>query len=191
MSGHNKWSQIKRQKGMTDAKRSQIFGKLSKVISMAARKGEKPDTNPELRVAIEKAKTANMPTDNIERAIKKGAGKLEGCSADWRMESVRYEAYGPGGAAIIMEGITDNKNRTTQEIKHLLLKNGASLAQTGAVIWAFDPPEAGKSTAGGKENKWLPKNNIELSEQDAKSLDKLLEELDNHDDIQEIYTNAL
>ena len=179
MSGHSKWSQIKRQKGVTDAKRSQIFGKLSKIISLAARKGEKPDANPELRAAVEKAKEANMPADNIERAIKKGAGKLDGA----QLESVRYEAYGPGGAAIIIEGITDNKNRTTQEIKHLLSKNGANLAQAGAVIWAFDPPAGGQS-------KWLPKNSMELNEQDAEALDKLLEELDNHDDIQDVYTNA-
>jgi len=132
--------------------------------------------NPELRVAIEKAKEANMPADNIERAIKKGAGKLEGA----QLENVRYEAYGPGGTAIVIEGITDNKNRTTQEIKHLLSKNGANLAQTGAVIWAFE----------NKEGKYIPKNTIELSEQDAEALDKLLEELDNHDDIQDIYTNA-
>ena len=145
--------------------------------------------NPELRVAVEKAKTANMPADNIERAIKKGAGKLEGA----QLESVRYEAYGPGGTAIIMEGITDNKNRTTQEIKHLLSKNGANLAQAGAVTWAFgqakDRPsfsDEGRSFAPA----WLPKNTMELSEQDAEALDKLLEELDNHDDIQEIYTNA-
>lgn len=177
MSGHSKWSQIKRQKGVTDAKRSQIFGKISKNISLAARKGEKPDMNLELRAAIEKAKEANMPADNIERAIKKGTGKLEGA----QLEGVRYETYGPGGAAIIMEGITDNKNRTTQEIKHLLLKSGASLAQTGSVVWAFE-------NEGGK---WLPKSALELSGQDAEALDKLLEELDNHDDIQDIYTNAL
>lgn len=176
MSGHSKWSQIKRQKGVTDAKRSQIFGKLSKTISLAARKGENPDMNPELRAAIEKAKEANMPADNIGRAIKKGAGKLEGA----QLEGVRYEAYGPGSAAIIIEGITDNKNRTTQEIKHLLSKNGASLAQTGSVIWAFE----------SKGGKWLPKTTTEINEQDAELLDKLLEELDNHDDIQDIYTNA-
>jgi len=176
MSGHSKWSQIKRQKGVTDAKRSQIFGKLGKSISLAARKGEKPDMNPELRAAVEKAKEANMPADNIERAIKKGAGKLEGA----QLESVCYEAYGPGGAAIIIEGITDNKNRTTQEIKHLLSKNGASLAQAGSVIWSFE----------NKKGKFIPKHAVELSEQEAGSLDKLLEELDNHDDMQDIYTNA-
>ncbi|MCK9379364.1 MAG: YebC/PmpR family DNA-binding transcriptional regulator [Candidatus Moranbacteria bacterium] len=189
MSGHSKWSQIKRQKGVTDAKRSQIFGKLSKIISLAARKGEKPDMNPELRVAIEKAKAANMPADNIERAIKKGAGKLEGA----QLENMRYEAYGPGGTAIIMEGITDNKNRTTQEIKHLLSKNGANLAQTGAVTWAFEQAKDRPSLESEGPTfapAWLPKNKLGLSEQDAEALDKLLEELDDHDDIQDIYTNA-
>jgi YebC/PmpR family DNA-binding regulatory protein len=180
MAGHSKWAQIKRQKSATDAKRSQIFGKLSRIISLAAKKGEETENNPELRVAVEKAKEANMPADNIERAIKKGAGKLEGA----QLESVRYEAYGPAGAAIIIEGITDNKNRTTQEIKHILSKNGAGLAQAGSVIWAFDPPSGG-------QGKWSPKHQVELNEQDAEALDKLLEELDNHDDIQEIYTNAI
>lgn len=133
--------------------------------------------NPELRATIEKAKEASMPSDNIERAIKKGSGKIESAV----LENIRFEAYGPGGAAIIIEAITDNKNRTVAEIKHILSKHGANLAQAGAVTWAFE----------NKDGKWLPKSTIELNEQDAESLDKLLEELDNHDDIQEVYTNAL
>ncbi|MBU2263639.1 YebC/PmpR family DNA-binding transcriptional regulator, partial [Patescibacteria group bacterium] len=115
MSGHSKWAQIKRQKAVTDAKKSQVFSKLAKMISVAARKGEDINMNPELRVAIEKAKSMNMPADNIERAIKRGAGKLEGS----QLENVRFEAYGPGGTAIIVEGITDNKNRSVAEIKHI------------------------------------------------------------------------
>jgi len=190
MSGHSKWSQIKRQKGAADIKKSQIFGKLSKTISLAARKGENPNINPDLRAAIEKAKEANMPADNIERAIKRGAGKLKGME----IESVRFEAYGPGGTAIIIEGITDNKNRTTAEIRHILSKNGASLAQVGAVTWAFEQAEdrpSASSEGWSSAPAWRPKHTVELSEQDAKVLDKLLEELKNHDDVQEIYTNAL
>lgn len=181
MSGHSKWQQIKRQKGATDAKKSQAFSKMARIITLSARKGENPDTNPELRVAIEKARAINMPADNIERAIKRGAGKLEGA----QLENFRFEAYGPGGTAIIIEGITDSKNRAIAEIKHILSKHNAKWAETGSVIWAFDPP------AGGKDAKWLPKHTIEISEKDAGDLDKLLEELDDHDDVQEIYTNAL
>lgn len=179
MAGHSKWAQIKRQKGVADVKKSQIFSKMARIIVLATRKGEKPEMNPDLRVAIEKAKAANMPADNIERAIKRGAGKMEGV----QLENVRFETYGPGGTAIIIEGITDNRNRTVAEIKHILSKHGTSLGQTGSVIWAFNPP------AGG-QNEWTPKNKIELNEDDAKKLDELLEELDNHDDVQELFTNA-
>jgi YebC/PmpR family DNA-binding regulatory protein len=176
MAGHSKWSQIKRQKAVTDAKKSQIFSKIARIITLAARKGEKPEMNPDIRVAIEKAKAVNMPSDNIERAIKRGTGKLEGN----QLENVRFEAYGPGGAAIIIEGITDNKNRTVAEIKHILSKNNLSLGQTGSVIWAFEH----------KDGKWEPKHKVELNEIDAQVLDKLLEELDDQEDVQEIYTNA-
>jgi len=177
MSGHSKWSQIKHQKGTADAKKSQVFSKLARVISVAAKKGENPESNAELRAAIEKAKSVNMPADNIERAIKKGAGKTEGN----QLGNARYEAYGPGGSAIIIETITDNKNRTFAEIKHLLSLNGAKLGEQGSVLWAFS----------NNNGKFEPKNTIELSETDAQSLDKLLEALDDHDDVQEIYTNAL
>lgn len=132
--------------------------------------------NPELRVAIDKARAINMPADNIERAIKRGAGKIEGA----QLENFRFEAYGPGGIAIIIEGITDSKNRSVAEIKHLLSKHNAKWAETGSVIWAFEH----------KEGKWLPKHTIEINENDAEEIDKLLEELDDHDDVQEIYTNA-
>lgn len=176
MAGHSKWSQIKRQKALTDIKKSQIFSKIARIITLAARKGEKPEMNPDLRVAIEKAKVVNMPLDNIERAIKKGDGKLDGS----QMENMRFEAYGPGGVAIIIEGVTDNKNRTVAEIKHIFSKNNLSFGQTGSAVWAFEY----------KNNKWESKNKIELNENDAQALDKLLEELDDHDDVQEIYTNA-
>jgi YebC/PmpR family DNA-binding regulatory protein len=178
MSGHSKWSQIKHQKGAADAKKSQVFSKIARTIAIAARKGEDPGMNPELRVAINKAKEANMPADNIEKAIKKGAGKLEGTE----LESFRFEAYGPGGVAIIIEGITDSKNRAVAEIKHILSKHNAKWAESGSVVWAFDQP------AG--EKRWLPKHMVEISESDAEALDKLLEELDDHDDVQEIYNNA-
>ncbi len=176
MSGHSKWSQIKHQKGTADAKKSQVFSKLAKVISLAARKGENPETNFELRAAVEKAKSVNMPADNIERAIKKGSGKTEG----EQLESVRYEVYGPAGVAIIIEAITDNKNRTLAEIKHILSLHEAKLGGQGSVLWAFS----------NNNGKFEPKTKIELSETDADALDKLLEALDDHDDVQEIYTNA-
>ncbi|MCX6731427.1 MAG: YebC/PmpR family DNA-binding transcriptional regulator [Candidatus Parcubacteria bacterium] len=180
MSGHSKWSQIKHQKGAADAKKSQVFSKLARMISVATRKGENPEMNSELRMIVEKAKSINMPLDNIERAIKRGSGKTEGS----QLENVRYEAYGPGGSAIIIEAITDSKNRSLAEIKHLLSLYGAKLGTQGSVLWAFEnknPP------AGG----WEPKTTIELSETDAQILDKLLEALDGHEDVQEIYINAL
>lgn len=188
MAGHSKWSQIKRQKALTDVKKSQIFSKIARIITLAARKGEKPEMNPDLRVAIEKAKAVNMPLDNIERAIKRGAGKLDGS----QLENVRFEAYGPGGVAIIIEGITDNKNRTVAEIKHILSKNNLSFGQTGSAAWAFEyknnkPASTGEPASQGG---WESKNKIELNENDAQALDKLLGELDDHDDVQEIYTNA-
>jgi len=177
MSGHSKWSQIKHQKGMADAKKSQVFSKLARVISVAARKGEKPESNAELRTAIEKAKAVNMPSENIERAIKKGGGKGEG----EHLESARYEAYGPGGSAIIIEAITDSKNRTFAELKHLFSLHNAKLGEPGSVLWAFE----------NKNGKFEPKTTLELSETDVQLLDRLLEALDDHDDVQEVYTNAL
>ncbi|MBI5045604.1 MAG: YebC/PmpR family DNA-binding transcriptional regulator [Candidatus Niyogibacteria bacterium] len=176
MSGHSKWSQIKNKKAVTDIKKGQIFGKLAKIIQLASRKGEDPNTNPDLRAAVEKAKAANMPADNIERAIKKGGGKSGGAT----LESARYEAYGPGGVAIIIEAVTDNKNRTVAEIKHILSEHNAKLAETGSVTWAFEK----------KGNEWFSKMPVALNEKDAKTFDKLMEALDNHDDIQEIYSNA-
>ncbi|MEW5907880.1 MAG: YebC/PmpR family DNA-binding transcriptional regulator [Patescibacteria group bacterium] len=178
MAGHSKWAQIKRQKGAADAKKSQIFSKLARMIAIAVRKGEDPGMNPELRVAIDKAKEANMPADNIERAIKRSTGKLEGV----QLENLKIEAYGPAGIAIIIEAITDNRNRTIAEIKHILSKYGAKWAEPGSVVWSFEP------LAGGKG--WKPKHTIEISEKDAKALDKLLEELDDHDDVNELFTNS-
>jgi len=134
MSGHNKWTQIKRQKGTNDAKKSKIFAKLSKVITVTARNGGDPDSNPALRIAVEKAKQVNMPSDNIEKAIKKGTGELAGGN----IEEVLYEAYGPASIALIIEGATDNNNRTVSEVKHILSQNSGRLGETGSVQWMFD-----------------------------------------------------
>ena len=135
MSGHSKWSTIKRKKGAADAKRGAIFTRLSKDITLAARdSGGNPDMNPSLRLAIKKAKAANMPVANIERAIKKGTGDLPGVKYD----DIIYECYGPNGVAIILECLTDNKKRTVSEIKNILTKSGGNLGESGCVNWMFE-----------------------------------------------------
>ena len=135
MSGHSKWSTIKRKKGAADAKRGAIFTRLSKDITLAARdSGGNPDMNPSLRLAIKKAKAANMPVANIERAIKKGTGDLPGIKYDDNI----YECYGPNGVAIILECLTDNKKRTVSEIKNILTKSGGNLGESGCVNWMFE-----------------------------------------------------
>ncbi|MDY6838148.1 MAG: YebC/PmpR family DNA-binding transcriptional regulator [Thermodesulfobacteriota bacterium] len=135
MSGHSKWSTIKRKKGVTDARRGKVFTKLIKEITVAARfGGGDPDANPRLRTAIATARAENMPKDNIERAIKKGTGELEGAT----YEEVCYEGYGPGGAAVLVESLTDNKNRTVADIRHVFSKSGGSLGEAGCVAWMFD-----------------------------------------------------
>lgn len=175
MAGHSKWAQIKRQKASTDAKRSKLFGKLSRLIALESRRvGGKTDS-PSLRTVIEKAKAANMPAENIERAIRRGAG---GEGED--LAAVLYEAYGPGGVALVIEGLTDNKNRTAAELKHLLGKHGASLAAPGAAVWAFEKTEEG----------FVPRSGVPLSGEDGSRFEKLLEEVEEHDDVQEVYTNA-
>jgi len=177
MAGHNKWTQIKRQKAATDSKKSKVFSKCSKIISLAARKGANPATNFELRTTIEKAKAENMPLDNIERAIAKGSASNDiGC----RLESARYEAYGPGGAAVIIDVITDNKNRAVAEIKHILAEHNGKFAEQGSVLWAFD-------FSGEKPS---PKITVEISLADKEALAKLVGVLSENDDAQEIYTNA-
>jgi YebC/PmpR family DNA-binding regulatory protein len=135
MSGHSKWSTIKRKKGAVDAKRGKIFTKLIREIATAARiGGGDPDSNPRLRLVIDKAKTANMPKDNIQRAIQKGAGGGEGESYD----EIVYEGYGPGGTAILIETLTDNKNRTVSDVRHVLSKNGGNLGASGSVAYLFE-----------------------------------------------------
>ncbi len=134
MSGHSKWASIKHKKGAADAKRGQLFTKLIREITVAAREGGgNPDNNARLRTAIDRARTANMPSDNIEKAIKKGTGELEGVT----YESCLFEAYAPGGVALIVETLTDNKNRTSAEIRNIFSKKGGSLAGAGSVAWMF------------------------------------------------------
>ena len=135
MSGHSKWSTIKRKKGVQDAKRGKIFTTLIKEITVAAKNGGGDESaNPRLRQAILKAKSANMPQDNIKRAIKKGTGDLPGTS----YEEAVYEGYAPGGVAILMEVLTDNKNRTVSDIRHLMTKHGGNLGENGSVSWMFN-----------------------------------------------------
>ncbi|KKS99955.1 MAG: transcriptional regulator [Candidatus Nomurabacteria bacterium GW2011_GWF2_43_8] len=179
MSGHNRWSQIKHKKDITDAKKSKIFSKLVRFISVEAKLSGGKDS-PGLRAAIEKAKKVNMPAENIERAIKKAS------EPGAHMDAITYEAYGPGGVGIIIETLTDSKNRTAQDIKHILTKNGFALGGIGSVTWAFSAQ--GGSASGGK--KWVPKTTIPLSDADLELLDKLVEELEENDDVQDVYTNA-
>ena len=134
MSGHSHWSSIKHQKGVADAKRSQAFSKVTRVIILAAKQGGDPNTNSKLKMAMEQARKVNMPNDNIERAIKKGLGETEGEV----FEEIVLEAYGPSGTALIIECITDNRNRTINEIKSILSQNGSKLASEGSVKWMFD-----------------------------------------------------
>ncbi len=175
MSGHNKWSQIKNKKAVTDSKRSKVFGKLARLITMESKKAEGNLSAPGLRAVIERAKKEYMQSDIIDRAVKKGAGTDAG-----EMHAVLYEAYGPGGCALMIEGLTDNKNRTVAEIKHLLSKRGLALAGQGAAAWAFIKGAEG----------YAPTTTVALSDEDGEALVALLEELDLHDDVQEVYTNA-
>ena len=133
MSGHSKWSKIKRKKEVSDVKKGRLFSKFSKVIEIAAKKGGDSKTNLSLKAAVDQARAENMPLDNIERAIKKGSGRLEGEV----LEEVVYEAYGPGGTALLITAVTSNKNRTVAELKHILSENGASLSGAGSVRWMF------------------------------------------------------
>lgn len=134
MSGHSKWSQIKRQKGRTDIKRSSVFTKLSHVIAQAARDGADPTMNFKLRLAIEKARAANMPNDNIERAVQRGSGTGGALS----LEEIAYEVFGPEGVALIVTALTDNRNRTTNDVRSVLNKYGGTLANSGSVSWMFE-----------------------------------------------------
>ncbi|MFA6253778.1 MAG: YebC/PmpR family DNA-binding transcriptional regulator [Candidatus Paceibacterota bacterium] len=176
MSGHNKWSQIKVKKGAEDAKRSKLFSMLVRGITMEAKKAVGNREAPSLKAAITRAKEANMPLDNIERAIIKGFG-----GGTDSFEEVIYEAYGPAGVALIVVGITDNKNRTTPEIKHLLSQNGGNLGGAGSTTWAFLKQNDGNFVA---------QNTLPLPPEDKDKLEKLLETLNEHEDIKIIFHNA-
>ncbi len=175
MSGHNKWAQIKRQKGAADAAKSKLWGKLGKRIAVESKLAKGDVSAASLRSAIDLAKKANMPKDTIDRAIQKGTA-----ADSAELESITYEAYGPGGAAIIIETVTDNRNRTAQEIKHLLSVNGLALASPGSALWAFE------KTAEGYDSK----NEIPLSEEDSAKLMGIMEAIDSHDDVENVSTNA-
>ncbi|MBI2409927.1 YebC/PmpR family DNA-binding transcriptional regulator [Candidatus Kaiserbacteria bacterium] len=176
MSGHSKWAQIKRQKGAADAARSRVFSRFARLLTVESKKAGGSVTVPALAAVIARAKAANMPKENIERAVAKGISKDSG-----DLEQILYEAYGPGGIAILVEALTDNKNRTTQEIKHLLSQHGVALASPGAASWAFT-----KGSGLYTPNEPL----FELSGADEEGLSSLLTALDDHEDVQQVFTNA-
>jgi YebC/PmpR family DNA-binding regulatory protein len=237
MSGHNKWSSIKHKKGAADAKRGKIFSKLIKEITVAARmSGGDPNSNPRLRAAILTAKAENMPKDNIERAIKKGTGELEGVS----YEEIVYEGYAPGGAAVLVECLTDNKNRAVAEVRHLFSKSGGNLGENGCVAWMFDKKglivvskdktdedqlmeiaiDAGAEDVNDEGDSFevitdvsdfesvkdaiekasiptdmaevtmVPQNMLALQGKEAEQTVRLMDALEDCDDVQKVYTNA-
>src|SRR3989442_352400 len=235
MSGHSKWATIKHKKVATDAKRGKAFTRIIKEISIAARNGGDPDSNPRLRTAILAAKGVSMPADNIKKAIMRGTGELEG----GQIEEVMFEGYGPGGAAVLVMVATDNRNRTVSEIRHMFSKNGGNLGEQGSVAWMFErksqvlipqdkagedqlmaivldagaddlrndgehwtvisPPEAHEavlqalSKAGvphsSAEIAMVPKNLLRLEGKNAGAMLRLSEALEEHDDVQNVYSN--
>ncbi len=237
MSGHSKWATTKRKKATIDAKRGKAFTKIIKEITIAAREGGgDPAANPRLRLVIDNAKSVNMPADNIERAIKKATGELEGVT----YHELTYEGYGPAGVAVLVEVATDNKNRTVAEVRHLFSKGGGSMGENGSVAWLFDKkgvvtlPKQNKNEdeimeiildAGAEdlqteedyyviqssiesfesvrralldkgltiENaslQWIAKNFIRVTGEDAEKVAKVIESLEDCDDVQNVYTNA-
>jgi YebC/PmpR family DNA-binding regulatory protein len=177
MSGHSKWSTIKRQKGVTDAKRGALFTKVAREISVAARQGGgDPDANYRLRLAIEKARSVNMPSDNIKRTIDKATG---GGEAD-QFEEIVYEGYGPGGVAVLVEAATDNRNRTAAEVRSIFTKTGGQLAGSGAVAWQFEPRGLIAVTRGAK---------VDPDEVGLAAIDAGAEDVETDDDTIEIYTS--
>jgi YebC/PmpR family DNA-binding regulatory protein len=177
MSGHNKWSQIKQQKGATDAAKSRAFGRFGRLITLESKKAAGNLTSPGLASAIARARAVNMPKHTIDRAVAKGVSKDAGA-----LEQVTYEFYGPGGVAIIVDALTDNKNRTTQEIKHLITKNGFELGAQGSALWAFTRSPSGVYTP----NEPL----MTVAGEDEESLQKILDVFDEQEDVQDIFTNA-
>lgn len=175
MSGHNKWSKIKHKKAATDAAKSKIFSKHAALIAMESRKAGGDLNSPGLAAAIERAKKDSMPKENIERAVSKGSG-----TGGTALEEVVYEAFGPGGTAMIITAVTDNNNRTAPEIRHIFSKAGYELGTPGSAAWAFT------KTADG----YVPQNPIELSDADGEKLATLIESLEEQDDVQDVYTTA-
>lgn len=173
MSGHSHWSGIKHQKEITDKKRGVVFSKLLAAISVAAKAEADPNFNPRLRTAIEKAKAASVPQENIERAIKRASESGEA------LEELIFEAYGPGGSALLISAASDNSNRTVQGVKKILNDFGGKWAEPGSVTWGFE-----KNSDG-----WTAKFPLELSDDDKAKLGRLKEELLSHDEVQEVYTN--
>ncbi len=236
MSGHSKWATIKHKKAATDAKRGKVFTKIIRELTIAARTGGgDPVTNPRLRTAILAAKGENMPNDNIERAVLRGTGQLEGETLD----EVTFEGYGPGGVGVLVQVVTSNRNRIVSEVRHLFSKNGGNMAETGAVGWMFHrkgdivvpkeaadeekmmsivldagaedlrddgsswevttPPEMFEKVrdalagAGIKpsssEIAWVPQNYVRLSGQQAQQMVRMIEAMEDHDDVQHVYAN--
>ena len=175
MSLHSKWANIKRKKAVLDSKRADNWNKILRILVVAAKKGGgDANSNPSLRLAVEKAKEARMPKENIEKAIKRGTGELEGVN----YEEVTYEGFGPDGGAFLIECVTDNKNRTVAELRTILSKNGGNLGTVGSAAYIF---------AGNPEN---PIFKVKItSSENEESLDKILDALDENDDVQEVFTN--
>jgi YebC/PmpR family DNA-binding regulatory protein len=174
MAGHNKWSQIKHKKAKTDAQKSKQFSKFSRLITDEVRKAKGNKDAAGVRTAIERARGVNMPNDAIERAIKKATESAQG------LETITYEAYGPGGCALIIEALTSNKNKAAQEVKHILSDNGFSLASPGSASWAFEKKGA----------EWIATSTVSLEDADLAILEKLVDDLENNDEVQEIFTNV-
>lgn len=235
MSGHSKWATIKHKKAATDAKRGRVFTRLIREIAIAARSSADPSTNARLRTAISAAKNENMPSDNIERAILRGSGQLEG----EQLEEINFEGYGPGGVGLIVQVVTSSRNRTVSEIRHALSKNGGNMAEAGAVGWMFErkgelivpkeeadedkmmsivldagaedlkddgeawdvvtPPEAFEAvreaitkagiTPASAEISMVPKNYVKLAGVQAQQMLRLIESLEEHDDVQHVWAN--
>lgn len=178
MSGHSKWSQIKRQKAVTDTARSRSFTRFARLIALESKQSGGDTSAPGLSAVIARAKAENMPKDSIGRAVAKGISKDAN-----DLERVTYECYGPGGAAVVIDALTDSRNRTTQEIKHLLSKHGYELAVPGSSAWAFTKEQSGAYHPNEQTA-------LDLSENDEEKLCTLLSVIDEHDDVHIIYTNA-
>lgn len=175
MSGHNKWSKVKNKKAVTDAKKGKIYTKMARLITVEVKKAGGNINSPGVKAIVARAREYDVPNENIERALKKGGDKNAA-----EMEAILYEAYGPGGVAIMIEVLTDNRNKAAAEVKHILTKNGSDLAAPGSASWAFN------KTAEG----YIPNMSIPLSPEDSTKLDEIIEALEDNDEVQEVYTNV-